>query len=379
MQAGMGDTVFSPVYELLTKENKATFKFFHKVNNLVLSRDKKTVEQIVIGRQVNLKEPYYPFVNVNGLDCWPSEPNYKYIKDEEAAQLQTENINLESHWTVWEDREIITLQKGIDFDEIIIGASIASLPVIAAELVDANKDWYNMIEHVQTVQTQAFQFWMNEDYKTLQTEADTFLTSYVEPLDTFCVMNQLLPRESWPMNNKPKFISYVCGVFPDANLIPPPHEHNFPEKEKERVYQNMLQYVTKDLRHIIPGGFDTRNIFKWEYFVDLNNQQGESRLRSQYYRANIDPSERYVLSAAGSSVYRLKTDETGFENVYITGDWIQNGLNAGFVEGAVTSGLLTALAISGNKTTAVISPSWLVTDYLNRTVIEQTSVHENKT
>jgi len=362
MQAGMGDTVFTPIYQLLAKEKKAKFQFFHKVKNLKLSEDKKTIEQIEIGRQVTLKQDYYPFVTVNELDCWPSEPNYQFIDDKEVEQLQKENINLESHWTTWKDRETITLQKGVDFDEVIIGASLASMPVIASELIDANQDWYNMMEQVQTVQTQCFQFWINQNATTLKSSDDKFLTSYVEPLDTFCAMNQLLIREAWPPEVKPKYLSYVCGAFPDANYIPPPHVHDFPEKEKERVFQNMMTYFKNDLQHILPGAFDTQNNFQWNYLVDLQKQEGENRLSSQYYRANIDPSERYVLSAAGSSMYRLKTDESGFNNLYITGDWIQNGLNAGFVEGAVTSGLLTALAVSGNKTMPVLNPSWLVTD-----------------
>ena len=112
----------------------------------------------------------------------------------------------------------------------------------------------------------------------------------------------------------------------------------------------------------MPGAFNSANNFKWDYLVDLKNEPGEARLASQYVRANIDPSERYVLSAAGSSAYRLKTDESGFENLYITGDWIQNGLNAGFVEGAVTSGLLTAVAVSGNKNIKILKPEWVKDD-----------------
>ena len=368
MQAGMGDTIFAPIYQLLARENKVKFKFFHKVRNLKLSADKKRIEQIEIGRQVTLKKEYSPFLNVNGLDCWPSRPNYDCIVDEEVAELKKANINLESHWTPWTDREIITLNVGVDFDEVIVGASLASMPIIASELIDANPAWYKMMENVQTVQTQAFQFWLNEDAKTLQVGYDKFLTAYVEPLDTFCSMNQLLVREAWPETNKPKYISYVCGAFPDANLIPPPHDHAFPEKEKQRVLANMRQYFKDNLRHVMPGAFDSGNNFKWDYLVDLKNETGESRLASQYFRANIDPSERYVLSAAGSSVYRLKTNESGFENLYITGDWIQNGLNAGFVEGAVTSGLLTAIAVSGNNNIKILKPDWFKGDYTSQRI-----------
>ena len=247
MQAGMGDTIFAPVYQLLSSENKVKFKFFHKVRNLRLSEDKKRIEHIEIGRQVTLKKEYSPLLPVNGLDCWPSRPNYECIVDEEVAELIKDNINLESHWTPWTDREIITLKLGVDFDEVILGASLASMPIIASELIDASDAWYNMVENVQTVQTQAFQFWINEDAKTLQADYDKFLTAYVEPLDTFCAMNQLLVRETWPQTIKPKYLGYVCGAFPDAALIPPPQDHNFPDKEKQRVLANMLAYFKNNL------------------------------------------------------------------------------------------------------------------------------------
>ena len=58
--------------------------------------------------------------------------------------------------------------------------------------------------------------------------------------------------------------------------------------------------------------------------VDPEGQPGDGikHLQSQYWRANIDPSERYVLSLAGSTKYRLKAGESGFDNLYLAGDWV---------------------------------------------------------
>ena len=82
-----------------------------------------------------------------------------------------------------------------------------------------------------------------------------------------------------------------------------------------------------------------------KYLFEKNH--GEDRLDSQYFRVNIDPLERYVLSEAGSSQYRLAADESGFSNLYLTGDWTSCGLNAGCMEASVIWGLLTAIAVSG--------------------------------
>jgi hypothetical protein len=44
--------------------------------------------------------------------------------------------------------------------------------------------------------------------------------------------------------------------------------------------------------------------------------------------------------------YRLRTDQSGFSNLFLTGDWIK-GINAGCVEAAVMAGMQTSRAISG--------------------------------
>jgi len=53
-----------------------------------------------------------------------------------------------------------------------------------------------------------------------------------------------------------------------------------------------------------------------------------------------------VLAVAGSGQHRLRTDQSGCDNLYLTGDWIANAANAGFVESAVMSGMLAAQAIT---------------------------------
>lgn len=360
MQAGMGDTIFAPAYELFIREG-VKVKFFYKVVDMKLSTSKKTVEQLLFHKQVKLKngdDDYNPLFDVKGLPCWPSEPLYEQVNDEQATQLQAEGINLESAWAVWHYKEEITLQRGVDFDEVIIGASLASLPHFAYRLIDANPAWQKMLSKVATVQTQAFQFWLNKDAAALGIDDDKLLSAYVEPLDTFSAMNQILKREQWP-NDEAKFVAYICGAYTDAANILPYHVHGFPKWENNLVRENMLAYLKQDLRHIIPAAFGEDGDFDWNLLVDLQNREGEERIDGQYIRANIDPSERYVLSLAGSSKYRLRADESGFENVWLTGDWIQNGMNAGFVEGAVVSGILTARALHGNDAAiSLVIPEW---------------------
>jgi uncharacterized protein with NAD-binding domain and iron-sulfur cluster len=83
-------------------------------------------------------------------------------------------------------------------------------------------------------------------------------------------------------------------------------------------------------------------------------------LRSQFVRVNVDPSDRYVLCAPGSDHLRLRSDESGFDNLYLAGDWTDNGVNAGCIEAAVLSGLQAANAVAGrarqHRITGVFPP-----------------------
>jgi hypothetical protein len=72
-------------------------------------------------------------------------------------------------------------------------------------------------------------------------------------------------------------------------------------------------------------------------------------LDSQFWVANVDPSDRYVQSVAGTDRFRLRPDESGYDNLFLTGDWTDCGMNAGCIEAAVLSGLQAANAVLGRS------------------------------
>jgi uncharacterized protein with NAD-binding domain and iron-sulfur cluster len=43
----------------------------------------------------------------------------------------------------------------------------------------------------------------------------------------------------------------------------------------------------------------------------------------------------------------LRSDESGYDNLFLAGDWTDSGMNAGCIESAVMSGLQAANAILG--------------------------------
>ncbi|MEO0534039.1 MAG: NAD(P)-binding protein [Cyanobacteria bacterium P01_A01_bin.123] len=349
MQGGMGDVVFTPIYQVL-KNRGVKFEFFHRVKHLGLNNDQSAVGEIVLGRQVTLKDPsqaYDPLIAVKGLLCWPSSPRYEQLV--EGDTLKADKINLESFWSDWEDVEILSLKAGEDFDIVVLGISLAALPFICGELAAAQPKWQAMFDNVKTVPTQGGQLWLTPTLTQLGWPfASAVVGSYVEPLDTYSDMAHLLPLENWPVDNTPHNLAYFTGVIADPG-IPPQDQLGFPAQAQAEVDARTLQFLRNDIGTLWPNStlIDNPEGLDPQRLVDLTaNQTGlEERFQSQYWRINIFPTERYVMAVPGSGVFRLKTDESGFDHLYLTGDWIDNTYNAGCIEATVMSSMQAARAI----------------------------------
>jgi uncharacterized protein with NAD-binding domain and iron-sulfur cluster len=344
MQAGMGDTVFTPFYEVL-KRREVCFKFFHWVSKLHLSADGKAIEKIDVVPQVTLKrERYEPLVDVDGLPSWPDRPKWEQI--EEAATLRRRHTNLE-----WEPNPLnhraTTLTRGKQFDIAVLGISVAGLRDICQELIEDphNKPFGEMIANSHTVMTQAFQLWMRKPARALgwPFERDSIMTGYVEPLDTYADMSHLIDREHWKRGERVESVAYFCGVIDDQ-------PGDTQKSVNERVKRNAIEYLKHDAKRIWPTA--GRRGFDWNLLAGGRNT-GEARFDDQFWLGNYQPTERYVLTPEGSVKYRLRADQSGYDNLFLAGDWIKTGLDAGCVEAAAMSGMQAARAISGSPKTIV--------------------------
>jgi len=344
MQAGMGDTIFTPIYEVL-KRRGVDFKFFHCVQNLKLSSDGTSIEEIEIGRQVTVKSGEYdPFVTVNDLLCWPSEPNYDQLV--EGDDLKRQKINLESFWTPWKNVEAFSLKKGDDFDTVVLGIPVGSHQFICKELIDASPRWKDMTTKVETTRTCALQLWMQPDLEGLGwKDSSPIMDSYIQPFNTWADMSQLIVREQWPDNAPVGNVAYFCG--PMIGGLPARDDVDAPERETESVKQAGREWVGKNMGFLWPKAVKEDGEFDWSLLADAQGRSGVDRFDAQFWRANIDPSERYVLSVPGSTAHRMKANETGFDNLIVAGDWTWNPMNAGCVEGTVMSGMMAANAMLG--------------------------------
>jgi uncharacterized protein with NAD-binding domain and iron-sulfur cluster len=353
MQAGMGDTVFTPLYDVLRRRG-VRFRFFHRVTHLGLSHDGRSVATIEVQPQVRLRDRRYdPIVSVGGLRCWPSEPRWNQL--ERGAELRQQGVDFEYVCNPL-GLDPLTLQAGRDFDQVVLGISVGALPDICGELAGANERFKRMLDNADTVMTEGIQLWLSRTATQCGWPFEPAIaTSYADRADTYSNMSQLLERERWTETEAPREVVYLCGVIDHRGV-------GTQDDAQARVRENALGFLHRDAGPLWPrlvgpdGGFD------WSALFDRSDAEGEARLDAQLLRANFQPSERYVVTRAGSVRHRLAADESGFDNLKLAGDWTRNGLDGGSVEAAVTSGMQASRAISGSPREIQGEHGWLVDD-----------------
>ena len=344
MQAGMGDIVFAPLYTVLARKG-VKFEFFNRVETISVTGDE--VGSIAMRRQA---EPvggvYEPLIKVKGVPAWPSEPDWNQLVDGE--RLRESGVDFESSWSPPTGR-VVTLDRGRDFDDVILGISIGALRDICGELAENNERFASMLDEVGTVQTAATQLWLDPDAAALGAPVPhRAVTGYAQELNTWSDMSFLIPREDWPEGETPGFLAYFCGEFPDAEVIPPYDDRGFPARELARYRDMAKAWLETNVGHIWSKAVvEGTQGLDWALLHDSAGGDGEERLDRQFFRVNIDPTERYVASFPNTSKFRLKPDESGFVNLWLAGDWVRTSINAGCVEAAVMGGLAAAAALSG--------------------------------
>jgi uncharacterized protein with NAD-binding domain and iron-sulfur cluster len=346
MAAGMGEVVFAPLYEALSRRG-VRFEFFHRVDHLHLSADRSRVEAVTMGRQVRLatdRELYDPLVRFGGLPCFPAEP----CVDQLEAGAEVAGQPLESHFCEWPDAETRLLRDGVDYDTLVFAISLGMVPLLCGELIDDRREWRAMAENVKTTATQAVQLWLREDERALGwSHPGTTVSAYEQPLHTWASMDQLIERECWPAAERPRTIAYFCGAL-EAPAPPADRCGGYAAEHTARVRGNALELLQTRLAHLLPGSHDEDG-FRWELLCGQNGHRGPAAIDSQFFAANVDPSDRYVQCAPRSDAHRLRSDESGYDNLVLAGDWTDNGLNAGCIEAAAISGLQAANAVLGRS------------------------------
>ena len=330
MNAGTGETIFAPMYEALARRG-VEFRFFRRLDRLGVS-DGNRIDAIELTRQADLspgRSTYEPLVPVGGLACWPDRP----LADQLVSDPGPES---ESHVWAGQGSGTERLLAGRDFDVAVLAVSLGMVPVVASELVARDPAWRAMVDHVETVATRSAQLWLTTSEVDLgwTGPVGVTLSGFGETFDTWASMSHLLSRESWPSEGAPQSLAYFCSAMPDTD----------PASGEAEVRDTLARFLEGEVGSLWLGTRGPSG-FRWETLWDPQGRVGPDRLDSQYVRANLDPSDRYVQSLPGSGRYRMAPGATGLDNLVVAGDWTACGWDAGSMEAATRSAVLAARAV----------------------------------
>jgi len=336
MTAGMGDIVIAPIYQVL-RQRGVTFEFFHRLDGLHLDARHQAIDAITMGRQVRLADGidhYEPLTTVRGLPVFPARPLGDQVSASDRARIHDWH-SLETHWGREADAGNRVLRRGVDFDHVVLAVSLGMVDIVAKELVADRPDWRDMTTHVRTVATQGLQIWLRRDEPSLGWRGKPAVTTsaYLPPFETWASMAQTLWAEEWPDDDPARTVAYFCGSL-DAPWPIDEDPASYVRRCEERVRADAVKFMNRGIGLWFPKAVSEAG-FAWDL------------LCGQHVSVNIDPSDRYVQSVPGSDRYRLRPDESGYDNLVLAGDWTDCGMNAGCIEAAVRSGLQAANVLLG--------------------------------
>jgi uncharacterized protein with NAD-binding domain and iron-sulfur cluster len=354
MAAGMGDVVFSPIYEALRRRG-VRFEFFHRIDGLELGEaDGRTVvDRIRVAAQVPLAGASYdPFVWVSDFPCWPNRPRFEQLADGARLEraIRQDGLNLEDPSARWDGEVPHVLERGKDFDQVVLGIPVEALKPIAGSLCDhrtLGPAWRAMLGQTATTPTQAFQIWSRASLKELGwDEPAPVFGTYVEPIDTYIDMTpalQLEERRADAVNG----LSYFCGVFERQ----PGETH---AQAMRRALDNAVDHLIRRCWYIW-NAVRTGGDFEWTLLWGGRHglSPHENFEAGQFARANVLPSELYTLNLPRTLQHRLRPDAAADPagavpaNLWLAGDWTRNPINLGCVEATVMSGLTAARGLMG--------------------------------
>ncbi len=330
-----GDLIVQPLYDVL-KGRGVKFEFFSRVDELVPDVAGTEITSVKIGRQAALASADYDPLDTlpSGQRVWPDRPLFDQLAD--GAALKASGANLESRWTTWPDAlppKLLT--AGQDYDLLVLAIPPAAHPDICAQLIAQKPAWQAMSAALQTVATQSLQTWTTADEHTLGWDDPAMVGGFdATNLNSWADISDVLKTECWPLGAGVIAEQIACGPMPCPPFPPPASEAGYPAAQQLLAEASAGRYLAGDAQVFWPKRFGP-------------DGPAAGTLASTYNRINIDPGERYTLSVTDSSKARLRSDGSGYANLYLTGDWIRNGQNLGSFEATTISGKLASRAISG--------------------------------
>jgi hypothetical protein len=284
MRAGMGDVIFTPFYQVLDRRG-VRIRLFHAVREVVPAPDGRAVARVHIDRQADLVDGRYdPFVRVKGLDCWPNEPLWDKLVG--GDRLKKARVNFEirlgqNRRRHGEARGRPRLRRrrarffARDEEDGCAEARDARLRLRAH--AEGQRLGGDALDAALA------------DEGLAAYGPEPLMGTLPEPYDSWADMSELLEAEDWAAAESIASIQYLCGVaeLPAAEGDPIEQGHDMAEASSQ-------EWIARNAGAVWPLG-------SWPEPV----AEPSELIAEHYFRGNVEPSELYVLTPAGTVASRL--------------------------------------------------------------------------
>nr|MDQ3036873.1 hypothetical protein [Myxococcota bacterium] len=340
MTAGMGETVFAPMYEVL-RARGVKLEFFAKVKEVRMVGGR--VDEIAYGRQATVSAgpyAYSPLAMIAQVPCWQHEPDLAQL----TAPVPIAGKDPYSdavHDQVGAD---LVLRDGIDFDWVVCALPA---PVTAHVLRGhAGHPVLSKIGGVPTVATLHLQTWFRQDLHLLGWHwTSRVLGAFRQPLNSMLGEDPLLSIEQWPAVGGPRGLLYMSGPF-GGGWSTDSEDPAARAAAESDAYATAKTFALDELGRLLPVAVDPAT-----GQLDLTRLHAPwtpgDPMRDQYVRGNIDRSSRYTLLQPGTLDNRPRPAPPSLVNLRFAGDWTKNGVDVPCMEGTVVSALEAAASILG--------------------------------
>jgi len=342
LRSEVADGFIAPICAALVRRG-VRFAYFHRVWELVPDAAGTLIEAVELERQAELRggDPcsYDPFVEVRGRKAWPAEPRA------EQLSAPVDAAGLHSFYAARRGPSL-RLERGRDFDALLFGMPLPTASSYCRRLLEQKAAWRRAIETLSSVETQSLRLYLSKSPEALGWRgAPGILSAFVPPFSTWEDNSHALEHQDWPAGNAPASIVSLFGALPGEAVSPEHDDTTYEARKLEQVSAAALHFLRHHGAALWPGARSAAGGFDFDTLLDLEARSGEARLAAQYLRANVGPNERYVTAAAGSLRDRLAPGASGYDNLYLAGDWTAQATGTGSVEGAVLSGRVAARAL----------------------------------
>lgn len=360
MQGGMGDIIFVPLYLALLRRG-VKFRFFHRVHSIEASPSGGAVAAVRIENQAPQTRDYQPLVEVDAdgrcIPCWPSAPILDRLHHDDSARWAGQDP--ENWWCQPTGGQLFELRARLpgsirpreenEFDALVLGIGVGAHDEVASSLMARSTRFGTMVRNLVTTPTQAAQLWfrrtrseMGWTYPSPASDLPMVIP-FVGIFDTCADMSHLIPFENC---ETVKTLVYICTSLAEPAPQPPAPHPAYTDLLRRTVRTNVELWLSQRAGDLWP---------KLRAYCDIVESFAVPDLDRQHIVAIVHPSDRYVLAVPGSNRWRLRADESGYSNMYLTGDWTKTALSVGCVEAATMSAIQTARAVmTGLGVSAVV-------------------------